>query len=79
MGKSDEKINLRIERRVHQAVNEYTLNRDGITYQMQGIQLHGGEVPYMKLLEHIVIADALSTAQREKVNKKWLSLRTSTD
>ena len=52
------------ENRARRAVQEYALNKDGITYLQQGYSLPGGEIPLVKTVEHLVIADAIAQERR---------------
>jgi hypothetical protein len=56
-----------LELRARRALQEYNLNADGIGYAVQGYVLPGGQIPAVKLLEHLVLADAIHAAENEKL------------
>lgn len=55
-----------VENRARRAIQEYSLNEDGITYEAQGYALPGGGIPYYKTLEHLIISDTLARERNSK-------------
>jgi hypothetical protein len=62
------KDNQKLERRARRAIQEYTLNNDGISYANQGYALPNGEIAATKMVEHLIITDTVASERRRKIN-----------